>query len=284
MLRGTEDILCLGTQARARARAGESRVVELRNSGCGRGRSCSTALAISSFLNTRCRRLLVIESRRGRWHGAARNLLLGHLQIERCSDGSTSQFFEFLLRILWVVSAKVRNKTMYAKRSTYPVCLLRDTLCRWELTIVVSFTRPKVRSADGCWGDWQARTVYLGGKVGKDQTFSALKLSICRRGLRLNRGLTTSCVGLVEPADVTVNALDIIPRVLTARGPVLPGVISRDLDDRGGRTVDAGCVVGRWNNDSRLGSRVRRVEVFDESSGRSSCLSFFPRENRLGLC
>lgn len=173
---------------------------------------------------------------------------------------------------------------MSARTITYPVCLLRDTFCRWKLTIVVSFTRPKVCSADRCWGDRKARTVYFGGKVGKDQTFSTLELGVCRRRLCMNRGLTTSCVGLIEPADVTVNALDIIPCILTARGPVLPGVISGDLDDRGGRTVDARSVIGRWNDDSGLGSRVRRVEIFNESSGRSSCLSFFPGENGLGFC
>jgi len=173
---------------------------------------------------------------------------------------------------------------MYSEASTYPVRLLRNAFCRWQLTIVVSFTGPEVCSADGCWGDWKARTVYLGGEVGKDQTLSTLKLRVCRRRLRINRGLATSCVGLVELADVTVDTLDIIPRVLTARGPVLPGVVSGDLDDGSRRTVDARCVIGRWNDNSGLGSRVRRVEIFDESSGRSSCLSFFPREHGLRLC
>lgn len=98
----------------------------------------------------------------------------------------------------------------------HPVCLFRDALCRWKLTIVVSFTRPEVGSADGCWGDWKARTVYLGGKVGKYQTFSTLELSVCRGRWCMNRTLAAFCVGLVESADVTVDALDIIPSVLTA--------------------------------------------------------------------
>ena len=105
---------------------------------------------------------------------------------------------------------------------TYPIWLLRDPLCSWELAHFVLLFAPKCRTFDGSRRNRKAWTLNSGREIGENETLAAVLALQCRRTYilctsRLLEDLNTATPGLRVHyrTNVGINSWNTIPRITT---------------------------------------------------------------------